>query len=94
MGMSTETFHSKIQFLCFLDSDKADLLWMDHLDLQMTGNAYNIELNVLSLEVDQPNWTKIKSDTRLKDHTCGVCEMISYKMELPKELLVFHKENR
>ena len=91
--MSTETFHSQIQFLCFLDSDKADLLWMDHLDLQMTANAYNIELIVLSLDLEQSNWTKIQPDTKLNSHTCGVCIMISYKMELPKELLVLHTEN-
>ena len=70
--MGTQTFHSQIEFLCFLDSEKADHLWMDHLDLEMAANTYKININVLSVELQKPTWTLISPEEKLKNHKCGV----------------------
>ena len=93
VGMSTETFQSQMQFMCFLDSAKADLLWMDHLDLKMASNTYNLDINILSLQLEKPTWTKILRDSKLKDPSCEVCKLITYKIELPKQLFMLHKDN-
>ena len=92
-GMGTQIFHLKIEFLCFLDSEKADLLWMDHLDLQMAANTYKINLNVLSVQSKIPTWTNISHSDILINHTCEVCKVITYNMELPKEMLMLHNGN-
>ena len=93
VGGYLKTFHSEIEFQCFLDSEEAGLLWIDQIDLQMAANTYNIDINVLSVELEAPKWTHISPDTRLKDHTCGVCEVIKYNMEIPRELLLLHTAN-
>ena len=87
--MSKRTFHSEIQFQCFLDSDEAKLLWMDHQDLQMAANTFKLNLNVLSVELKEPQWTHLKPDPRLKDHTCAVCKVISHEYEFPRDILHF-----
>ena len=75
VGNSTEKFKSQIEFLCFLDSDKADLLWMDHADLQMASNTFKFTIKVLDIALNEPTWTEIKPDARFKDHTCPVCDL-------------------
>ena len=79
--MSKRTFYSEIQFQCFLDSDEAKLLWMDHQDLQMAANTFKLNLNVLSVELNEPQWTHLKSDPWLKEHTCAVCMVIAKDKE-------------
>ena len=93
VGGYSKTFHSEIEFQCFLDSEEAGLLWMDQIDLQMAANTYKININVLSVELKVPKWTHISPDARLKDHTCGVCEVIKYKMEISRELMLLHTTN-
>ena len=93
VGGYSKTFHSEIEFQCFLDSDEAGLLWIDQIDLQMAANTYKINIHVLSVELEVPKWTHISPDNRLKDHTCGVCEVIKYNMEIHSELLLLHTAN-
>ena len=66
---------------------------MDHQDLQMAANTLKLYLNVLSVELNVPQWTHISPDTRLKDHTCAVCNVISEKNEFTRELFILHTEN-
>ena len=93
VGMTTQTFHSKIEFLCFLDTEQADILWMDHLDLQMAANTYNVNINVLSTDLQNPVWTHMSPVVQLKNHSCEVCKVITYQMELPKHMKLLHNGN-
>ena len=93
IGMHKRKFHSMIEFLCFLDTEEADLLWMDHADLQMVANMYNIDMKILDAALNKPEWTNITPDPRMEGHTCPVCEMLTYKMKIPKEVMLLHTEN-
>ena len=66
---------------------------MDHQDLQMAANTFKLNLNVLSVELNEPKWTNLKPDPRLKEHTCAVCKVIANDYEFPKDIYTLHTKN-
>ena len=74
VGLKRTSFKTENDFLTFLSQNpNSDFLWMTHSDLQAISNMYNMNINILSVNVPVPGphgsfarWTSLSPDRRIK----------------------------
>ena len=46
--------------------------------MQMAANMYQMNVKVLDTALEKQKWTNLTPDPEMKDHTCPVCEVLTY----------------
>ena len=73
VGTKSKCFMDEEEYLNFLKNDPTSgWMWMDHIDLQVVANLYQMKIHILStnisgLEEPKARWTYLVPDERLKE---------------------------
>ena len=72
VGSKSEPFENEAEYLEFLSNDlRSKYLWVDHQDLQVVANIYQMKIHILTVGVEgmeepKARWTHLDPDRRLE----------------------------
>ena len=73
VGTKLKCFMDEEEFLNFIKNDPTSgWMWMDHIDLQVVANSYQMKIHILTTNIDgmeepKARWTQLVPDERLKE---------------------------